>query len=84
LQSKPAIASLRTSAAAVPGIWIEELFEIREAEGRQLLLVPIACRFQCFEIAYDLCTRYRVQIAAAGRHQNTIYNFAHSSTLALQ
>ena len=78
-----AFASSRTLAAAVPRVRIEELIEIREAEGRQLLFVPIPCRSQCFEIAHDLCTRLRVQIAAPGRPQNTIYNFAHN-TLALQ
>jgi hypothetical protein len=49
-----ALASVRALAPAVPGIRIEELFEIGEAKGRQLLFVPIACGSHCFKIAYDL------------------------------
>ena len=74
-----AFASSRTLAAAVPGVRIEELFEIGETKGRQLLFVPIPCGSQCFEIAYDLCARLRIQIAAPGLPQNTIYNFAHNA-----
>jgi hypothetical protein len=74
-----ALASARALAPAVPGIRIEELFEIGEAKGRQLLFVPIPCGSQCFEIAYDLCARLRIQIAAPGLPQNTIYNFAHNA-----
>jgi hypothetical protein len=70
-------------AAAVPRIWIEELIEIREAKGLQLLFVAISRGFQCLEITYDLCTGLRIQFAAPGRPQNAIHNFGHH-TLALQ
>jgi hypothetical protein len=65
--------------AAVPGVRIEELFEIGEAKGSQLLFVPIPCGSQRFKIAYDLCARLRIQIAAPGLPQNTIYDFAHNA-----
>jgi hypothetical protein len=67
-----AFASSRTLAAAVPRVGIEELIEISEAKDSQLLFVPIPCRSQCFEVAYDLCARLRIQLAAPGRPQNTI------------
>jgi hypothetical protein len=67
-----AFASSRTLAAAVPRVGIEELIEISEAKDSKLLFVPIACRSQCFEVAYDLCARLRIQLAAPGRPQNTI------------
>ena len=73
----------RNLAAAVPRVGIEELIEVGETKGRQLLFIPIPCRSQGFEIARDLCPRLRVQIAAPGRPQNTIHNFGHS-TPALQ
>src|SRR6186713_2670719 len=74
-----ALTSSRALAAAVPRVRIEELFEIGEAKGRQLLFVPIARGSQSFEIAYDLCARLRIQITAPGLPQNTIDNFAHNA-----
>ena len=74
-----ALTSSRALAAAVPRVRIEELFEIGESKGRQLLFVPIARGSQSFEIAYDLCARLRIQITAPGLPQNTIDNFAHNA-----
>ena len=74
-----ALTSSRALAAAVPRVRIEELFEIGEPKGRQLLFVPIARGSQSFEIAYDLCARLRIQITAPGLPQNTIDNFAHNA-----
>jgi len=74
-----AFASSRALATAVTRVRIEELFEIGEAKGSQLLFVPIARGSQSFEIADDLCARLRVQIAAPGLPQNTIYDFAHNA-----
>lgn len=70
----PIVHSLwsRRLAAAVTGVRIEELFEICEAKGRELLFVPIPCRLQGFEIAHNPCARWRVQIAVSGRPQNAI------------